>query len=455
MQDSERNKKIAKDYEVVIERTEFPATGIGQSERGEHRVPGAFPGERVLARGAKRKHGLPTGFLLEVLDTPYTGETLCKDFRLCGGCVSQHLSLEKQRQIKEREVLALFQEKEIPLGQYKGVFGAENKYAYRNKVDFTFGNQVKGGPLHLGFHQKAMRRNVIDTSQCLLVHEDLRTIRDVFAEYFSEQQAPFYDIYTHEGLLRFLLLRRAEFTGEILIVLIISSQEEVDAKELERRLLALSLEGRIKGFLVGIKDSLGNFVDYEQVAYQWGENFIEEQLCGLRFRIYPESFFQTNSAGAQILFEKTLSLLDDGEVLWDLYCGAGTIGQIASKKFKKVIGIELNEVAVEAARQSALRNHIVNCEYIVGDVKEAVEGNIPSPDVVVVDPPRAGLHPKVVQSLLQLLPPKILYISCNPKTQVRDMEQLMASYVVEQSFMVDLYPNTGHVETVVLMSRKG
>ncbi len=453
MQDTERNKVIAKDYEVLIKRTQFSAEGIGVSERGEHRVLGAFPGERVMARGARKKHGYPTGHLLSVLETPYQGEKLCKDFRLCGGCVSQHLPLDEQRSLKEQEVLELFREKGISLVHHEGLFGADRKYGYRNKVDFTFGNQYKGGPLHLGFHQKAMRRNVLDTSECLLIHEDLRKIRDMFAAYFTEKQLPFYDIYSHEGLLRFLLLRRAEFTGQILIVLIVSSQGEVNGEELDHRLRALELEGRIRGFLIGRNDRHGNFVHYDSLSYFSGEDFIEEELCDLSFRIYPASFFQTNSAGAQILFQKTLELMEGGEVLWDLYCGAGTIGQIASKKYKKIIGIELSEEAVEAAKQSALRNDLHNCEYYIGDVKEAIEAELDSPDLVVVDPPRAGLHPRVVQSLLKVRPPAILYVSCNPVTQVRDVEVLREAYEIDKSFFVDLYPNTGHVETVVLMSR--
>ena len=453
MQERERNRIIAKEYEVIIDRTEFSAVGVGRSERGVHRVPNAFPGEKVVARGAKKKQGVAYGTLQRVLETPYSGQRLCKHFRLCGGCISQHLSLEEQRKLKELEVLQLYHDKEMEISGYMGIFGADQKYEYRNKVDFTFGNQMKGGPLHLGFHQRGMRRNVIDTSECLLIHPDLRKIRDVVVEFASEKELPFYDIYSHEGLLRFLLLRRTEFTGEIHIVLIVSSQGGVDASELERRFQQLELVGTIKGFIVGKKDTIGNFVGYEDVLFLSGKNYVEEELCGLRFRIYPESFFQTNSAGAQILFSKVLDLMDSGDVLWDLYCGAGTIGQIASKKFRKVVGIELVEEAIVAARQSAIDNQIENCEYFVGDVKDAIEAELPAPDLVVINPPRSGLHPKVTKILLNIAPPKMLYISCNPKTQVRDMEALKEKYKIEKSFMVDLYPNTGHVETCVLLSK--
>ena len=323
-------------------------------------------------------------------------------------------------------------------------------------MEFSFGDEFKDGPLSLGLHKKGSTYDVLTAGDCQLVHEDMDKILLCVLKYFKERNVSYYKKMQHVGYLRHLLLRRGDTTGEILVNLVTTTQEEHDLTPLVEELLALELEGKIVGILHILNDSLSDVVKSDETKILYGQDFFYEKLLGLEFKITPFSFFQPNSKGAEVLYETVREYIGDidNQVVFDLFSGTGTIGQVLAPVAKKVIGVEIIEEAVEAAKENAVRNGLSNCRFIAGDVFKVLDEIEEKPDVIVLDPPRDGIHPKALPKILNYGVDKIVYISCKMTSLARDLEMMqLAGYRVEKMTAVDQFCETVHVETVCLLSK--
>ncbi|NFI07868.1 23S rRNA (uracil(1939)-C(5))-methyltransferase RlmD [Clostridium botulinum] len=447
-----------KEYEFLIEETEFPGTGVAQKDGVPVYIKGTVPGQKVLAKVTKKRREYAQAKLLEIIENiDYAIENKCPHFGQCGGCSTQYIPYEKQLQIKEEQLLKLFKSKEIKGFDFLGVEKSPEEYEYRNKMEFTFGDMEKGGDLTLGMHVKNRNFSIVTVDNCEIVDRDFRNILTTVVNYFNEKRLPKYRVMSHEGFLRNLVIRKAKNTGEILVNIVTTSQMEFDFKEIVDMLLKVECKGEIKGILHTINDTLSDVVQVDKLEILYGRDYIIEELLGLKFKIAPEAFFQTNSKGAEKLYSIVKDFLGDAssKVVFDLYCGTGTIGQIVAPKAKKVIGVELIEEAVKAANENAKLNGLNNCEFIAGDVAKVIKDVKQKPDIIILDPPRPGVHPVALEYVVKFEPKEIIYVSCNPKTLVDDLKYLIDNgYKLEKVKGMDMFPHTPHVETVVLLQRK-
>lgn len=454
---NELGLKKGQEYTGTVERLDFPNRGIVALEEGKVLVKNVLPGQKVRIRVTKIRNGRGEGSLLEVaepspLELPVPQ---CRHFPACGGCLYQSLPYEKQLLIKEEQVKSLL----APFDEgyeYLGIKGSPKPSAYRNKMEFSFGDEVKGGELTLGLHKRGSFYDIVNVSQCQLVQEDFHQILDCVLCYCREQHADYYHRTSHKGYLRHLLVRRAEKTGEILINLVTTSQGNMPMEPLVERLLALPVTGRFAGILHSINDSLADVVQSDRTEVLYGQEAFYEELLGLKFRVSTFSFFQTNSLGAEVLYSLARDFIgsESHQVVYDLYSGTGTIAQLMAPVAKKVIGVEIVEEAVEAARANAKTNGLSNCEFIAGDVLKVLDTIKEKPDLIVLDPPRDGIHPKALQHIISYGVKKMVYISCKPTSLARDLIALTeGGYHIEKMAMVDMFPGTANVETVCLLSQ--
>jgi len=448
-------------YEGIIERVDFPNKGIVFVPEEEQyvTVKNGIPGQKIRFMINKFKRGNAEGRLLEVLEkSPLeTREPVCSIFPACGGCMYQTMPYEEQVKMKEGQIRRIMDP--VVKGEYlfEGVKHSPKEFHYRNKMEFSFGDEFKDGPLSLGLHKKGSTYDVLTAGDCQLVHEDMDKILLCVLNYFKERNVSYYKKMQHVGYLRHLLLRRGDTTGEILVNLVTTTQEEYDLTLLVEELLALELEGKIVGILHILNDSLSDVVKSDETRILYGQDFFYEKLLGLEFKITPFSFFQPNSKGAEVLYETVREYIGDidNQVVFDLFSGTGTIGQVLAPVAKKVIGVEIIEEAVEAAKENAVRNGLSNCRFIAGDVFKVLDEIEEKPDVIVLDPPRDGIHPKALPKILNYGVDKIVYISCKMTSLARDLEMMqLAGYRVEKMTAVDQFCETVHVETVVLLSQQ-
>ena len=442
---------------IKIEKTEFPSVGISEFEGKKLYIKGAFPGQTVKGTVKKKRDTYADVKLVEVLEkAPYEIEAPCPHFGVCGGCSSQNLTYEKQLELLSDEVCELFEDKDIPMGMYLGVKGSENTWEYRNKMEFTFGDLEKGGELTLGMHMKGKSFGVLTVDNCMIVDEDFRKVLTVTVEYFRKQNLPYYRVMKRDGYLRHLVVRKASNTGELMVNLVTTTQIDFDLSGYTELLKLQTYKGKLVSVLHTENDSFSDAVVPEKVNILYGRDYITEELLDLKFKISPFSFFQTNSRGAESLYSIVRDFMGNGDnkVVFDLYCGTGTIGQIAAPNAKKVIGLELIEEAVEAAKENAKLNGLDNCEFIAGDVAETIKKVKVKPDIIILDPPRSGVSPKALDYVIKFNAKEIIYVSCNPKTMVDNLETLLAAgYKVEKSKVKDMFPNTPHAETVVKLTK--
>ena len=447
-------------YEGIIERVDFPNKGIVFVPEEEQyvTVKNGIPGQKIRFMINKFKRGNAEGRLLEVLEkSPLeTREPVCSIFPACGGCMYQTMPYEEQVKMKEGQIRRIMDP--VVKGEYvfEGVKHSPKEFHYRNKMEFSFGDEFKDGPLSLGLHKKGSTYDVLTAGDCQLVHEDMDKILLCVLNYFKERNVSYYKKMQHVGYLRHLLLRRGDTTGEILVNLVTTTQEEYDLTPLVEELLALELEGKIVGILHILNDSLSDVVKSDETRILYGQDFFYEKLLGLEFKITPFSFFQPNSKGAEVLYETVREYIGDidNQVVFDLFSGTGTIGQVLAPVAKKVIGVEIIEEAVEAAKENAVRNGLSNCRFIAGDVFKVLDEIEEKPDVIVLDPPRDGIHPKALPKILNYGVDKIVYISCKMTSLARDLEMMqLAGYRVEKMTAVDQFCETVHCETVCLLSK--
>lgn len=443
--------------EVDIKEFEFPGTGIGYIDGIKVKVEKALEGQRVKARIIKKNKERIIAKRIEVVrNADYETEPECAHFGNCGGCFFQTVPYELQVIRKGKDVQKILKENGIWVKEFQGIEGSPENYGYRNKMEYTFGDEEKNGKMALGMHKKGSFMNIVTTDDCKLVHNDFNRILKTVLAFFCEKEYPFYNKKTHRGLQRNLIIRRGEKTKELLINIVTTSQMEFDKAGLVTGLLGLDLEGKIEGIVHTINDNVSDFVYCDELSVIWGRDHYFEELLGLKFKVSPFSFFQTNTLGAEKLYAKVLEYIgeDAHKRIFDLYSGTGTIGQIAALKAGEVIGIELVEEAVEAANENAKLNGLDNCTFIAGDVLEQLEKIKVKPDLIIMDPPRVGVSPKALNKILSYGVKQMIYVSCNPKSLAENLTVLQdAGYTVEKVKVFDNFPHTGHVELVALMSR--
>ena len=452
-------------YEGVIESVEFPNKGIVNVSQEDRRVivKNGVPGQKVRFSVNKVKKGKAEGRLLEVIEkAPQEIESACPHFGQCGGCTYQNLPYEEQVKLKESQVKAMMDEAVDGDYIWEGVLESPVKSEYRNKMEFSFGDEYKDGPLALGMHKRGSFHDIVNVCDCQIVDGDYRKILACTLECARKSGLPYYHRMRHDGYFRHLLVRKAVKTEEILIDIVTASEEGFDSKPKEfldkwaAALQALELTGKIVGILHTKNNSLADIVKDEGTEILWGKDYFYEELLGLKFKITPFSFFQTNSLGAEVLYEKAREYIGDTneKVVFDLYSGTGTIAQILAPVAKKVVGVEIVEEAVEAAKVNAKLNGLDNCTFWAGDVLKVIDELGEVPDLIMLDPPRDGVNPKALMKILNFGVDRLVYIACKPTSLARDLEMIQGrGYKVEKIACVDLFPNTVHIETVVLLSK--
>ena len=448
-------------YEGMIQKVEFPNKGIVQVD-GEEKpviVKNGIPGQKIRFCVNKLRKGKAEGRLLEVMEKSAleTREPVCSIFPACGGCMYQTMDYQAQVKMKAEQIQSIMDAAVDGYSYtFEGVKESPKEFAYRNKMEFSFGDEYKDGPLSLGLHKKGSTYDVLTASDCKLVHEDMTQILSCVLDYFKERGVSYYKKMQHIGYLRHLLLRRGDTTGEILVNLVTTTQEEHDLAPLVEKLLALPVEGKIVGILHILNDSLSDVVQSDETKILYGQDYFYEKIMGLEFKITPFSFFQPNSRGAEVLYSTVREYIGDihDMTVYDLFSGTGTIAQVLAPVAKQVIGVEIIEEAVEAAKENAERNGLHNCRFIAGDVFKVLDEIEEKPDVIVLDPPRDGIHPKALPKILDYGVENIVYISCKATSLARDLEMIQArGYRVVKCTAVDQFCQTVHVETVVLLSK--
>ena len=455
-------------YEGVIEKVEFPNKGFVYVDGQKVIVKNGIPGQKIRFMINKKRSGRAEGRLLEVLEkSPLeTREPVCSIFPACGGCMYQTMAYEDQLHMKEEQVRSLLDGavnewkknsgKDLPSYKWEGIHGSPIEFRYRNKMEFSFGDEYKDGPLSLGLHKKGSTYDVLTAGDCKLVHEDMTKILLCVWEYFRSRGASYYKKMQHTGFLRHLLLRRGVTTGEILVHLVTTTQEQWDMEPLVQELLSLPLEGKIVGIMHILNDSLSDVVQSDETRILYGRDYFYETLLGLQFKVSTFSFFQPNSLAAEVLYSVVRDYIGDtkGQEVFDLYSGTGTIAQLAAAVAKEVIGVEIVEEAVEAAKENAERNGLTNCRFIAGDVLKVLDELLEKPDTIILDPPRDGIHPKALPKILAYGVENIVYISCKATSLARDLPAFLeAGYQLERACCVDQFCETVHVETVCLLSK--
>lgn len=449
-------KKVYLEEEIFIEDIIFPNKGVGKFNGEKVYIKNTITGQKVKVN-IKRKKKKFEGRLLEIIEkADYEITPKCDVFGLCGGCTYQNIEYEKEIEIKKNNVLKLLQEENILDYEFMGISKSPNTKGYRNKMEFSFGDTGQKGELSLGMKKRGSYYEVVNASKCKIVSEDIGNILKCTLDYFKNTDEQFYHRMQKTGSLRHLLLRQAKFTGEILVGIVTTSELKVDLEELKNQLLSLNLKGEIVGILHIINNSISDVIKADEIKNLYGRDYFYENLLGLKFKISVFSFFQTNSEGAEVLYSVVRKFADEkkNNIIFDLYCGTGTIAQILSGNSEKVYGIEIVEEAIDAAKENARINNIENCEFIAGDVYKVVEQLEIKPDLIVLDPPREGINPKAIPKIVNFGAERLIYISCKASSLAKDLKAFIENgYKIEKIQLVDMFPRTYHVETVVLLSK--
>ena len=467
-------------YEGSVVRVDFPNKGIVCVGDETAVVKNGLPGQKVKFSVNKVRKGKAEGRLLEVTEkSPLETGRTCSLFGLCGGCTYLSLPYEEQLKVKEKQVKRLLDSvlnKQEEAWAFEGIKGSPKAYEYRNKMEFSFGDEYKDGPLALGMHKRGSFYDIVTVADCEIVDADYRLILQTVRDYFARAKVSFFHRMSHEGYLRHLLVRKASRTGEILVALVTTSQDpwqgetavegslDVDALITGFKDLLLSLEqdrklaGKFAGILHITNDSIADVVQSDRTELLYGQEYFYEELLGLKFKISTFSFFQTNSYSAEVLYQTARDYVGDlggsDKTVFDLYSGTGTIAQLIAPAAGKVIGVEIVEEAVEAAKKNAAANGLDNCEFIAGDVLKVLDEVEEKPDMIILDPPRDGIHPKALPKIIAYGVDHIVYISCKPTSLVRDLEVFLENgYRVDKAVAVDQFPWTANIETVVLLSK--
>lgn len=381
---------------------------------------------------------------------------VCPISENCGGCIYQGVPYEEQLAEKNRGVQALLEKYDVDPSVYHGMVPAMERYRYRNKMEYTFGDLEKDGPLTLGMHKKKHFMSIVTSDCCQLVPEDFNRILRGTLEFCRDRGYRFYHKMSHEGLLRNLVVRRGVKTGELLVDIVTSSQVEFDEDGFLEMILGLQLDEKIVGVLHTTNDRVADAVIDEGTKILFGRDYYNEEILGLKFKVSIFSFFQTNIPAIERLYSDALDLLPDidSKNVFDLYCGTGTITQLMASRARRVTGIEIVQDSVDSALANAKINGIDNCDFICGDVLKVIGQVDEKPDMIVVDPPRAGMHDKVVDILSGYGIPHLMYISCNPKTLCINLQRFKSNgYEPVYIKSYDNFPGTKHIESIAVLSK--
>jgi 23S rRNA (uracil1939-C5)-methyltransferase len=464
-------KKKRQVYNIKIDSYAAEGKSIAHLEDGKVLfVEGVIPGDVINSRIVKEKKSWAEGKLLELVQpSPDRVQPFCPHFGVCGGCKWQMLPYEHQLRYKQQQVQDQLQRiGHVELPEMQPICGSEHERYYRNKLEFTFSasryrtdaeiKEAAGEYLPkeaaLGFHAPGLFDKVVPIYTCYLQPEPTNILLNTLRQHTEANALPYYDYREQQGWLRNIIIRVGR-TGEVLINLVIQHEKEQERVALLEHLLA-NVPG-ITTLHYTINPKVNDSIHDLEVRKYWGKGYIEETLEDFRFKISPKSFFQTNTYQAENLYKLTREFagLTGVETVYDLYCGTGSIGIFCSKGAKKLIGIELIEEAVKDAYENAALNGLEHCLFFAGDVADICTDEFfdthGRPDIIITDPPRAGMHEKLVQQLLRIRAPKVVYVSCNPATQARDLQLLDSDYKVTRLQPVDMFPHTHHIENIALL----
>ena len=467
---SKKNKKIILEDLII---TDYAAEGkaLARIDGKVIFISGAVPGDVADVLLVKNKKDWAEGRVLKIKSLSSERVTpFCKHFGICGGCKWQMLPYPKQLQYKQQEVEQnLRRIGKVNTPEILPIIGGDDTVHYRNKLEFTFSNkryltndeigqtEISVQQNALGFHVPRIFDKVIDIDECFLMDDVNNRIRNTIRSFALENKFSFYDIREHTGWLRNIIIRLCN-TGDLMVNICLNYDEEADRTKLFDHLLQQVPQITTLMYTINPKwnDSI---YDLTPQVY-FGKGFATEKLEDFEFKISPKSFFQTNTKQAEKLYTVTRNFaeLTGNEIVYDLYCGTGSIGIFVSKLAKKIIGVEVIEEAIADAKENAALNNINHAEFFCGDVikicNDEFFGVHGRPDVIITDPPRAGMHEKLVLKLLEIAAPKIVYVSCNTATQARDLGLLGEKYSIEKIQPVDMFPHTHHIECVVLLKLK-
>jgi 23S rRNA (uracil1939-C5)-methyltransferase len=476
------------DIELRVEKLAFGGKAVAKVDGFVIFLDRAVPGQTVKARITRKKRNYAEARAIETLSqSPDYRSPVCPHFGICGGCLWQDISYEAQLFWKRTHLVECL-EHIAGAGEMEvnPIIASPEILYYRNKMEFTFSDRRwllaeeldreldRESLFALGLHVRGLFDKVFNVENCFLMSPQAVAILRTVRQWAVESGFPAYNIRTHQGFWRFLVIREAKRTGQTLVHFITSGtpgeRQSVDRPSKHMRpespgIIIDRLSKHLRSEFPGITTLVHSINDKKsQVAIGdssrvlFGPGVIEEKLGGLRFRVSAHSFFQTNTLGAEKLYEAVSRLagFKGAETVWDLYCGTGSIGLYIASRVKSVVGIEMVAEAVDDARENCRINGIGNCSYLCGDLKDVIGkvSQMGRPDVVIVDPPRAGMHPKVVKALLEALPARIIAVSCNPASLARDASLLLEAYDIKEVQPIDLFPHTPHLECVVRFDRK-
>lgn len=441
-------KKI---LQAKVEYNLFPNKGICKIDDNLYSIKNTIQGQTISFQRKRKKKGFIEGKLVEKLEkSPLETIEGCPVNERCGGCIYQKLKYDVECDLKKKTLTEL----------YKDIYDEDITFhpspilqGYRNKMEYTFGDSVKGGPLVLGLHTKNKFYEITDTVDCNIIDEGFNKIRQAVQEYFRDKNYEFFKKIKHTGLLRHFIIRKS-FSDDEYMINLVTTSDEFDVNDFVE--FAKQIDNRIVSIYHTINDNISDAVIVDKLELLHGKEYLTEKINGLEFRISPFSFFQPNPAQAEQIYNRALELAGDlsGKNVYDLYCGTGTIAQIFAKKAESVIGVEIVAEAVEKAQENAELNGLTNTEFICDDCLNFME-KVEKKDVVVLDPPRDGIHPKAIDRLIDINPDKFIYISCNPITQRLDLDKFIEKgYKIKSLEFFDQFPRTYHCEAVVLLSRK-
>ncbi|MDC0497190.1 23S rRNA (uracil(1939)-C(5))-methyltransferase RlmD [Flavobacteriaceae bacterium] len=467
-----RRKKNKEFNNITIERVGSKGKSIGTADDGKTIIiDGGAPGDLVNILTTKQRKSYYQGKITEFHKySDIRTNPKCEHFGICGGCKWQHIKYEEQLKFKEVEVKNnLLRIGNLTLPKITPIKGAANNYFYRNKMEYSFSDsrwlsleEIKSKKIikeknALGFHIPGMWNKVVDINKCWLQVDITNTLRNSIKDFSIKNNIPFFNHSSQTGDLRTLMIRTTS-TNEVMVLV----QFYSDNKKNRELLLDFLIEEfpKINSLLYVVNNKANDTIYDQEVKTYYGNSFITEKMEGLEFKINAKSFYQTNSDQAYELYKiiREISDLKITDIVYDLYTGTGTIALFISKNVKKVVGIEAVPDAIAAAKENAINNKILNTDFHVGDMKSVFNNDFiklnGNPDVIITDPPRDGMHKKVIQQIKNISPKKIVYVSCNSATQARDLELLKDEYNIINLQAVDMFPHTHHVENVVLLKKK-
>jgi len=467
--------KKGQNVELKIEKLAFGGRGVARINGYVLFINDVVPGQTVTARVIKTRSSFAEAKLIDVKEkSDIETNPRCKYFYHCGGCKHQNIKYDAQLEILRAQVEDVYRRvgniDGIPI---ENVLASPKTFRYRNKMEFAFSNRRwkigseddESLDFALGLRAPNNYYKAIDINDCLIAPEESGIILKVVKDFCLSEGLEAYDPKSHKGLLRHLVVRKGYKTNEIMVNLIINTKDKswIDTFEKLARKLAESI-ANLKSFILSFYTGLAGIADFEEYYVLLGKDFIEEKIFDLTFRISPRSFFQTNSLMVETLYQKAIELgeLKAKDVVWDLYCGTGSISLCVARHVSRVYGFEIVKEAIIDAKTNAEVNKISNVEFIECNLDRFFRTNksflkeVPHPDVLILDPPRAGMHPKLVTDVAKISPRKIVYISCNPATQARDIKALIehGEYTVGKIQPVDMFPHTPHVEVITTLSKK-